>query len=378
MKRLLAAALGLVALSAAAQDCTLILPPHPLTAAGLSTPFQLTATDPANPCHQLDSTQSAFVQAAIIDPATGAISVYSPLVIDAGTAPAAPPVVPVLPPNAVVALWFGFNGNNLALHGPSSRGGDTDEDFLERHQCVNGLRRSLFSQFSYCNAVTFFREANRAVASHKIVVPPLGTGLDGEPCPSVRSFAVVDQDQSDNVQTLYLATPSGQVAQWTHANLAKFPGATKIGNPSDNKLVTGLLDPALALNEILAAADQAPPIALVPLNDPMTMVDGNYSRLKTDLYRAGVNQPIRASADPVEYCRNLRDIHPVKLEADKTFLAKAASPFPLVANSLFTFMAQRYVASYGLLKCDVLLDLPVNESLTMDASGIVIDAVYTP
>jgi hypothetical protein len=398
MKRVLAAALGFIALSASAQDCTLILPKHLLTAAGLATPFQLTSADPANPCNELDPNHSAFVQAAIIDPETGAISVYSPLVIDAGTAPAVPPVVPVLPPNAVIALWFGFNGNNLKLSAPAGGEAEDDREFLDRHRCVNGLRGSLFSQFSYCNAVAFFHEANRAIQSHKIVVPPLGTGKDGQVCPSVRSFTVVDQDQSDNVQTLYLATPSGQVAQWTHANIAMFPTAVKFGNPSDNKLVTGLLDPALgctpwtapdladpghsvpalALNELQAAAFQAPPVALVPLNDPMTTIDGKYSSQKTELYRAGVNQPLEASADPVHYCSHLRAIHPVRLEMDKALLAVAASPFPNMANSLFTFMAQRYVASYGLLNCEVLLNLPVNETLTMDAAGVVTDAVYTP
>ena len=37
-------------------------------------------------------------------------SIYSPLVIDKGTTPAEPPVAPSLPTNAVVAIWFGFNG----------------------------------------------------------------------------------------------------------------------------------------------------------------------------------------------------------------------------------------------------------------------------
>ena len=76
-------------------NCTLILPNAPLTAQGLATPFQLVATDPtAGPCNEANTDQSAFVQAAVFDPATNAISVYNPLVIDANTQPAAPPVVP--------------------------------------------------------------------------------------------------------------------------------------------------------------------------------------------------------------------------------------------------------------------------------------------
>jgi hypothetical protein len=35
---------------------------------------------------------------------------------------------------------------------------------------------------------------------------PGGKARDGLPCPTVRDFAVVDQDQSDNVNTHYLAT----------------------------------------------------------------------------------------------------------------------------------------------------------------------------
>src|ERR1700740_1006691 len=58
-------------------NCTIIVPDAPLTAAGLATPYQLVATDPtAGPCDESNSDQSAFVQAAVLDPATGAISIY--------------------------------------------------------------------------------------------------------------------------------------------------------------------------------------------------------------------------------------------------------------------------------------------------------------
>src|SRR5258708_6689519 len=41
-------------------DCTLIAPAHPLSAAGLATPYQLVATDPTHgACHETNSTQSA-------------------------------------------------------------------------------------------------------------------------------------------------------------------------------------------------------------------------------------------------------------------------------------------------------------------------------
>ncbi|HCP74947.1 MAG TPA: hypothetical protein DIU08_09915, partial [Ktedonobacter sp.] len=93
-------------------DCALIVPPNPLSAQGLATPYQLVATDPANgPCHEANPAQSAFIQGAVINPATGHISIYNPLVIDQGTKAAATPVVPTLPNGAVVGLWFGSNGN---------------------------------------------------------------------------------------------------------------------------------------------------------------------------------------------------------------------------------------------------------------------------
>src|SRR5689334_20818814 len=47
-------------------DCTLIVPPNPLTAQGLATPYQLTATDANDgPCNETNTAQSAFVEAAV-------------------------------------------------------------------------------------------------------------------------------------------------------------------------------------------------------------------------------------------------------------------------------------------------------------------------
>jgi hypothetical protein len=62
------------------------------------------------------------VQGAVINPATGQISVYNPLVIDQGTTPAAAPTVPTLPAGGIVAVWFGFNGNTLSLVGADQTG----------------------------------------------------------------------------------------------------------------------------------------------------------------------------------------------------------------------------------------------------------------
>src|SRR5689334_11744647 len=48
-------------------NCTIIVPANPLSAAGLATPYQLTATNPRNGrCNEANAAQSAFVQGAII------------------------------------------------------------------------------------------------------------------------------------------------------------------------------------------------------------------------------------------------------------------------------------------------------------------------
>ena len=47
------------------QNCTLIVPPAPLSAAGLATPYRFLATDRrAGACHESNANQSAFVEAA--------------------------------------------------------------------------------------------------------------------------------------------------------------------------------------------------------------------------------------------------------------------------------------------------------------------------
>ena len=204
------AAAAAAAAAAPNPDCTLIVPNHVLTAQGLATPFQLVATDPnGGPCNEANTAQSAFVEAAVFNPANSQISIYHPLVIDKGTKPAVAPVVPALPANAIVALWIGFNGNNLTL------AQEPNHDTLSDANCVNGLPGSIFTQVSYCNAPAFFSAADNAAINGNLKVPALATAKDGQTCPTVRSFSVVDQDQSDNVDTLYLVTSKGTTAQKT-------------------------------------------------------------------------------------------------------------------------------------------------------------------
>lgn len=375
-------------------DCTLIVPHDPLTATGLATPYQLVATNPeAGPCSESDKNQSAFVQAAIIDLDSGKISVYNPLVVDRGTEPAAPTVAPVLPTHHVVGLWFGYNGNNLKLVSASN------PNDLRLNGCVQNL-----GQFAHCNAVEFFRHANRLIRTGQLHVPPLGR--DNTPshdvCPSIRSFFVVDQDQSDNVTTIYLFTKDGRVAQNTATNRAGLSDELARGNPSDNRLLDAFIDPALGctpwtvpdladpgasvpalpLNELQARKFQAPPIALIPLGNPFVLnppITGAPDLQRVNLYRRGVDQRPALTADDASttrYCRKLRAVQPEKLFRDKSrFTTPGSSPDPEVANTLFTFMAQRYVNSYDILKCQELLNKPVNVELTTDDAGIVVDAI---
>jgi len=164
--------------------------------------------------------------------------------------------MPTLPSGAIVAIWFGYNGSDLTLR---STPGD---DGLGDARCVNGSNGNVFGQFAYCNAPAFFTAANAAVTSGKLKVPAAGTASDGKPCPTVRDFFVVDQDQSDNLPTQYLVSPRGHMSQFTKRNRAAHPSSVPIGNPSDNRLTDAFVDPALGCKPWVAP-DLADPGSLV-------------------------------------------------------------------------------------------------------------------
>jgi hypothetical protein len=375
-------------------DCTLVVPSQPLSAQGLATPYQLVATDPANgPCNESNKAQAAFVQGAVINPATGQISIYNPLVIDQGTKPAVAPILPHLPANGIVALWFGFNGNNLTLQ--------DNNGSLKQGRCVNGVNNSIFGQFAYCNAPAFFRATNRAERAGLLNPPQLGMANDGKICPTVRDFSVVDMDQSDNVVTTYLVTANGQIAQMTAANIAVLQKAQTQANGSDNRLLAVALDgalgctpwmapdlanpgqmlPALPLDELQAAKQQAHPIARVPEGDPMVLTNNQPDLNKLNAYRKGVDQiqvPSLEAASTTTYCKHLLAIGPARIQLDMQFTQGQPSPDPAAANSLFTFLAQRFVASYGAngLNCAGLLNVPDPVAVTTDGNGVAVSATF--
>ncbi|MBV9792353.1 MAG: hypothetical protein JO016_00305 [Actinobacteria bacterium] len=362
--------------AAANVSCRIVVPANPLSATGLSTPYQLEGpagmTPQASGCTMTNfANLGAFVQATILNPATGALSVYEPLVITQGTQAAVKPVVPTLPAGAVVTVDFGFNGTNLTQVGATGNA-------LRQGNCVNGLGGSIFGQVSFCNGTQFFQAVNRAEAAGKITVPALGTSpKTGTTCLDTRSFAMIDQDQSDNVTSTYLLnTATGQTAQDNAGNEAALAGATKINNGSDNLLLDAFLDPIMgctpmeapdltnsgtmgtsqALDEISAAKNATAPIALVPENDEMVLVNNAASTAKTNLYRSNVGQaPISAAnnaADsPANYCQNMVNVQAPFLAKNQTLLAGGPTPVAGTGNNLFTFMANRLNMSFTNLGC---------------------------
>ena len=84
-----AAAAAAAPAAAANVNCDIIVPANPLSARGLATPYQLTGpggtTPAASGCTMANAANlGAFVQATILNPRTGALSVYNPLVVTAG------------------------------------------------------------------------------------------------------------------------------------------------------------------------------------------------------------------------------------------------------------------------------------------------------
>ncbi|OAX33900.1 hypothetical protein K503DRAFT_483549 [Rhizopogon vinicolor AM-OR11-026] len=433
-------------------QCTLKVPQNPLTAQGLATPYELTG------CNQLDfADQGVFVEAAIIDPATGQIQIYNPLVINAGmtavgtngssssamtstssaktsngntgtmttsssptssalgsqtnksqnettsttssagikVTPVAraaatqgagffvPPIVPTLPANAVVGLWFGSNAQTVTLTGDIAT-------------CVNGLGNSVFGQYAYCNAQAWFSATTAAVQSGMTNVSAPGTGSSGQACPTIRDFRIVDQDQSDNVVTTYLMIGGNTLAQNTPANSQANPDAEVLSNASDNALINDFIQPALgcslysnpcttcpqgqtpALSTNELQASFFPPAggtALVPLNDPMVLVNGQQSLQKVNLYRAGVNQPQADStnASGTTYCQQFAQSG-LFISLNQQLFSGTASPATDQATNLFTFLAMRFSMSFGPapgLGCTQLLNVNNPVTLTTDGNGIV-------
>jgi hypothetical protein len=372
--------------AAASMNCTLTVPSNPLSARGLATPWQLgdgcTMTNAGN--------EGAFVEATILSPG-GQLQVYNPLVITAGTTPAVTPAPPTIARGSVVVIDVGFNGNNLVLQGRGARQG----------HCVDALGQSVIGQVSACNAVNFYRVADAAIAAGALTIPALGTASDGQQCLDTRNFALIDQDQSDNVVSHYLINANGQTEQNTAANANAGTGTTTLlSNGSDDALLSLFVDPAngctpftvpdttnaagtspsQALNELSARVNQTGTIAVVPPNDEMTLVNSAFSIAKTNVYRSLVDQPLLAgNTDPnavaAAYCQNMVNIAPAHNQLDLAKDTNFTSPVASVGTNLASFLGARLAASFGVLGCAKFgLTDPV--SATVNGAGVATAVTY--
>ena len=371
--------------AANSMNCTIAVPANPLSAQGLATPWQL-----GDGCSMANAgTEGAFVEATILAP-NGSLQVYSPLVITAGTTPAVTPTAPTIAAGSVVEISVGFNGTNLALTGAGANQGN----------CVDALGQSLIGQVSGCNEVNFYNAANAAIARGTLKVPAAGTSLDGQQCETTRDFALIDQDQSDNTVTQYLINGNGQTAQNNPANEASLTGATTLTNGSDDALISEFVDPSngctpftapdstypkadapsQALNELEARVDQKTTLAETPVNDEMTLVNGNFSVAKTNVYRSLVDQPLLAgnvnSTDvAADYCQNMVNIAPAHDQLDATRNANFTSPVPATGDNLNTFMGNRLSMSFMNLNCQ-LYGLTDPVTVTVNGAGVATAVTY--
>jgi hypothetical protein len=331
-----------------------------------------------------------FIDATILSP-DGRLQVYNPLVIDQGTTPAVAPTPPTIAPGSQVILSLGANGNAVALVGRGARQGN----------CIDALGNSLINQTPQCNAANFYRLANAEIRRGILKIPATGTAKDGQPCPTVRDFSLIDQDQSDNAVAQYLFDPNtGQTAQATAANQAAMAGATVMSNGSDNGLLDRFVDPALgcrpftapnptnpagasssqALNELSARQNQKGTVALLPVNNPQLLVGGQFSLRKTNTYRIETDQPplpffTSTTRNAARYCQEMVNIQTARLKLDADLEVGTASPVPDLGNNLANFLAARLSGSFDNLNCkNYGLTNPV--TLQLDANGVATGATF--
>ena len=325
----------------------------------------------------------SFAECAVLDKDTGAISVYSPLLINNGQN-SVKPAVPTLPANPSVACWFGTNGDSTILQ-------QTPGYF--NGACVNGdpnVPGDIFGQFAACGATQFWQDVKIASTAGKITVPANSLDIFGLPCPTTRSYEIVDADPSDNMVTIYLwDQATNTVMQASAANKALFPNAVELTNGSDNRLLDFAYGPAigcptfkaanlasqdtdtvygkvgaLALNELRAAVygSQNPsvPQALVTVNNPMTAAqtkNDSAAISKTNAYRIAVNQELLAADTDIElegydFCWNFLHVTGRNLLLKRLALQRGPSPNPEQGTNLFSFLVARFSNSWTALKCD--------------------------
>lgn len=321
--------------------CDLIVPADPLSPRGLATPYQLTGPSGTSAAAAGCTVSAAaarigLVRATILDPATGALAVYTPVVVPGGTRPATAPPVPELPPGAIVTIGFGSIGMDLAPAGATAGA-------LAQGHCVRGP-----GAISSCNGAAFFAAALPLLRAGRLHLPPASTSASmvatggragtGRDCPNVRNFEVAGQDQGVGALVDDFLDPAFGCKPFTAPDLAH-------GNAPAT---------SLALDELLAASHEPGVAALVPENEMARDAGGRLDPATTNVYRAELGQPaISARNDrydsPAAYCQNMVNIQTPFLAANTDVLA--AAPAPAAGRNLLTYLASRLSTAFGRLGC---------------------------
>jgi hypothetical protein len=136
---------------------------------------------------------------------------------------------------------------------------------------------------------------------------------------------------------------------------------------------------ALPLNELQARVYQPAPVGLVPANDPMVLKNNQINLEKLNAYRAGVDQPPVMNvnqASPKRYCENLEDVGAPRIVRDASFTSRFTSPDAAVGNTLFTFLAQRFVNTYTNLNCQGFLGEPSPITTKLNGNGVASEVFF--
>jgi hypothetical protein len=359
------------AVSSAPASCGIIVPASPLSARGLATPYQLTGPSgtsaAASGCTpSAPAARAGLVRATILDPATGALAVYTPVVVTKGARPATAPPVPQLPPGAIVTIDFGSGVMDLVPVGATAGA-------LAQGHCVSGPG-PVASAISSCNGAAFFTAALPLLRAGRLQVPAAGTSANmvatggrtgtGRACPVVRNFEVAGQGQDAGALVDGFLDPAFGCKPFTAPDLAH-------GNAPAT---------SLALDELLAARHEPKAAALVPENAMARDASGRLDPARTNAYRAELGQPaISAATDiydsPAAYCQNMVNTQTPFLAANQDVLAAAPAPVPAAGSNLLTYLASRLSTAFGRLGCRQFgLADPV--TLVRDAAGTARSATF--
>lgn len=91
--------------------CVVTVPDHPLTGAGLATPYLVEG------CDQFNTDQTTFIEATIYDAKSNSLKVYHPLAINKGSTSFVTPTPVTINAGFVVGIWFGSNSDKISLAG---------------------------------------------------------------------------------------------------------------------------------------------------------------------------------------------------------------------------------------------------------------------